>query len=541
MSKIMISELQETTSAPDSSYIAIDNGTATNKITIANYNSNANATAKRYAEASQGYANDAQTAKEDAVSAKNEAETLANTASSYANAATASANAAAGSASEASGYVGAAQTSATNAQASARAAEASAADIDNQVKLAKSWAVGNTGVRADEAVNNSMYWAGQAAAAAGGGVVSFNGRTGSVLPNAGDYSSDQVAHVNSDSTYTNVETAVNDLQTSRLKKYASDSTQWDTAPTANSTKPVTSGGVKTELDKKLPTYANGAASWDTTPTANSTKPVTSGGVKTRFDVADNEFADVSNVLGAKNMLPNRASTVTTNGITFTVNSNGSVKATGTATADAILVIASSFYVGDGRKVILSGCPSGGSASKYCIQMTNANGTTNKGIDTGSGVTITSDAYNLGCRIVVKKNQALGTGGITFYPMVRPANIRNANYAQHAKTNLQLTVNSIIDSSITWYSAVRYHSVVRNGNIVCLTVSILPTAPSFTTIATGFPLPANEVPVYSTSGLAEAGGGTENWLRINTDGSAVIYTQPSSIAQTVFTLTYICRD
>lgn len=243
MSKIMISELQETTSAPDSSYIAIDNGTTTNKITIANYNSNANATAKRYAEASQGYATEAQTAKDDAVSAKNEAETLVNTASSYANASNASANAAAGSASEASGYVGAAQTSASNALASARAAEASAADIDNQVKLAKSWAVGNTGARADEAVNNAMYWAGQAAAAAGGGVVSFNGRTGSVLPEAGDYSSDEIAHVNSDSTYSNVETEINNLQTSRLKTYAADATQWDAAPTENSTKPVTSGGV----------------------------------------------------------------------------------------------------------------------------------------------------------------------------------------------------------------------------------------------------------------------------------------------------------
>lgn len=254
MSKIMISELQETTSAPDSSYIAIDNGTTTNKITIANYNENANATAKRYAEASQGYSNDALVAKDGAVSAKNEAETLANTASSYANAARASADAAAGSASEASGYVGSAQTSATNALASARAAEASAAGIDDQVKLAKSWAVGNTGVRANEAVDNAMYWAGQAAAAAGGGVVSFNGRTGSVLPNAGDYSSDQIAHVNSDSTYTDVETAINNLHTDvedldadKLDKYAPDSTQWDTTPTPNSTKPVTSGGVYTAL------------------------------------------------------------------------------------------------------------------------------------------------------------------------------------------------------------------------------------------------------------------------------------------------------
>ena len=209
MSKIMISELTETTTAPDTSYIAIDNGTVTNKITIANYNENANATAKHYAEEAQGFAGDANTAKGDAIAAKNEAETLVGNASSYANAANTSAASAAGSASEASGYVGAAQTSASNALASARAAEASAAGIEDQVKLAKSWAVGNTGARAGEATNNAMYWAGQAAAAAGGGVVSFNSRTGSVLPEDGDYSSDMITHTNSNSTVSDVETELN--------------------------------------------------------------------------------------------------------------------------------------------------------------------------------------------------------------------------------------------------------------------------------------------------------------------------------------------
>ena len=253
MSKIMISELTETTSAPDESYIAIDNGETTNKITVANYNANANATAKSYAEAAQGYAGDATSAKNDAVSAKNETEILVGTASNYANAASSSADAAAGSASEASGYVGVAQTSASNALASARAAEASAANIENQVKLAKSWAVGNTGMRADEAVNNAMYYAGQAAAAAGGGVVSFNGRTGSVMPESGDYSSDEVAHVNSDSTYSNVETEINNLKASRLNTYASDATQWDATPTENSTKAVTSGGVYGAISSAIDT------------------------------------------------------------------------------------------------------------------------------------------------------------------------------------------------------------------------------------------------------------------------------------------------
>ena len=193
-----------------------------------------------------------------------------------------------------------------------------------------------------------------------------------------------------------------------------------------------------DVSKKLYHYAHGSGQWDSTPTASSTKPVTSGGVKAQFDLANNEFADINNVLGAKNILPNGASTVTTNGITFTVNSNGSVKATGTASADAVLVLSSSFYVGNGKKVILSGCPSGSSTSKYYIQMTNANGTTGKGNDIGSGVTITADADNLGCRIIVKKNQALGSTGVTFYPMVRPANIRNSSYVPYAMTNNELT-------------------------------------------------------------------------------------------------------
>lgn len=251
MSKIMISELSETTTAPDESYIAIDNGSATNKITIANYNANANHTAKRYADAAEGYADNAIAARDSAISAKNECETFVNSASNFANAASTNASAAAGSASEASGYVGSAQASASNALASARAADNSAADAANQVLQSKSWAQGNTGVRAGENTNNAKYWSEVARGAAGGGVSTFNGRFGAVVPESGDYSSDQIAHVNSDSTYSNVETALNEAQTNiagKLDTYASDSTQWDTTPSANSTKPVTSGGIKAQFD-----------------------------------------------------------------------------------------------------------------------------------------------------------------------------------------------------------------------------------------------------------------------------------------------------
>ena len=86
-----------------------------------------------------------------------------------------------------------------------------------------------------------------------------------------------------DTRLTAAETDIDNLELSRLKTYTADATAWDTAPTASSTKPVTSGGVKNSLDNKLATYAGDATAWDTTPTASSTKPVTSGGVKTQID------------------------------------------------------------------------------------------------------------------------------------------------------------------------------------------------------------------------------------------------------------------
>lgn len=58
--------------------------------------------------------------------------------------------------------------------------------------LAQSWAVGETGTREGENTDNARYWAQQAHMAAGGGVVSFNGRTGSVMPQKGDYTAADV-------------------------------------------------------------------------------------------------------------------------------------------------------------------------------------------------------------------------------------------------------------------------------------------------------------------------------------------------------------
>lgn len=68
---------------------------------------------------------------------------------------------------------------------------------------------------------------------------------------------------------------------------------FDTTPTANSTNPVTSGGIKSYVDSKVSSSGGSGSvdlsgyqtklTFDTTPTANSNNPVTSGGIKAALD------------------------------------------------------------------------------------------------------------------------------------------------------------------------------------------------------------------------------------------------------------------
>ena len=81
----------------------------------------------------------------------------------------------------------------SDCQAAQSGAQNSALAAAGSATLAESWAVGGTGTRAGEDTNNAEYWARQAALAAGGGVISFNGRSGSVVPATGDYSDNQIS------------------------------------------------------------------------------------------------------------------------------------------------------------------------------------------------------------------------------------------------------------------------------------------------------------------------------------------------------------
>lgn len=113
----------------------------------------------------------------------------------------------------------AAAASAQSAAESAETATAAAESIGNSVTAAA-----KSAAAAADSEKNAAYWAGQAHQAAGGGVVSFNGRAGSVVPQAGDYNKGMVGLGNVDNTSdlakpisTATQTALNAKQGSIIK------------------------------------------------------------------------------------------------------------------------------------------------------------------------------------------------------------------------------------------------------------------------------------------------------------------------------------
>ena len=144
-----------------------------------------NATSKANADAA---AASAQAAKASETNAKG-SETAASGSASQSEQ---SAGAASGSASQAAQSAGAAAASAESAQSNAAQALASKNAAAGSAALSQSWTEGGTGSREGEDTNNAKYWASVAQGAAGGGVTTFNGRSGAVVPTKGDYTAEMV-------------------------------------------------------------------------------------------------------------------------------------------------------------------------------------------------------------------------------------------------------------------------------------------------------------------------------------------------------------
>lgn len=242
--------------------------TATEKATAAQTAAQAAQSAKAAAESAKAAAvtagASAESANASAQSAKSAAESAkaaAQTAQSKAETANTSAQTAKADAEAANTSAQSAKTDAESAKSaaagSAQSAGASAQSAQESSKLSESWAVGGTGVREGEDTNNAKHWAMAAQGAAGGGVTSFNGRFGAVTPKTGDYTAAMVG-ADAQGAAQTVQGNLNTHAENTVKHItAAERTAWngkqnaltfDTAPTAGSTNPVTSGGVKAALD-----------------------------------------------------------------------------------------------------------------------------------------------------------------------------------------------------------------------------------------------------------------------------------------------------
>ena len=160
------------------------------------------------------------------------------------------------------------------------------------------------------------------------------------------------------------------------------------------------------------------------------------------------------VLGAKNLLENTATTQEINGVTFTVNTDGTVGVNGTASATTVLPIATNVTTGN-RDLIMSGCPAGGSSNGYSLKWRMSGSDI---YDYGEGVDIPANS-STALSVEIRINNGYNASNLLFKPMLRLASDPDNTYAPYAMTNKQLTdavenisVDDVTNSTATFSQA-----------------------------------------------------------------------------------------
>ena len=133
----------------------------------------------------------------------------------------------------------------------------------------------------------------------------------------------------------------------------------------------------------------------------------------------------------KNLLDNTATTKISNGITFTVNSDGTVLADGTndTTANSSFII-NRYDLSPGT-YILNGCPSGGASNTYRLVIQETGSYSILGsidIGNGSGEFTIDTTTNVQISIFIQKG--LTVNNLLFKPMLREATIADDTYEQY---------------------------------------------------------------------------------------------------------------
>ena len=126
----------------------------------------------------------------------------------------------------------------------------------------------------------------------------------------------------------------------------------------------------------------------------------------------------------KNLFKNTATTQTINGVTFTVNNDGSVSASGQASASTYFTVGTFTPKADTQYMFSDGGSSDGSRYAY---VTGVDGTTNNYKNGKTFTPATSDEIT--CVIFIAGGM---TANLTFYPMIRLASITDNSYMHYVE-------------------------------------------------------------------------------------------------------------
>lgn len=133
----------------------------------------------------------------------------------------------------------------------------------------------------------------------------------------------------------------------------------------------------------------------------------------------------------KNLLDNTATTKISNGITFTVNSDGTVLADGTNDTSANSSLVINRYDLSPGTYILNGCPSGGARNTYRLAIQETGSYSILGsIDIGNGSGEFTIDTTTKVQIAIFIQKGLTVNNLLFKPMLREATIADDTYEQY---------------------------------------------------------------------------------------------------------------
>lgn len=110
--------------------------------------------------------------------------------------------------------------------------------------------------------------------------------------------------------------------------------------------------------------------------------------------------------------PYAKGTTTINGVTFTVNNDGTVNVNGTATTRIDFILSKYISVTVGDSYFLSGCPSGGASAKFIMLLYDG---TNGYADIGAGYKVVAKSNNFSVSIIIY--EGVTVNNLVFKPML----------------------------------------------------------------------------------------------------------------------------